>query len=118
MGWMCSVSLADPWPIFFKKHRGCFKLTNDFQWQDLANQIRFSKVYKQALIASGERPGRFLTPSAAEFMSGDMGVAGNPIICFSLIAIVACRIAHWLDIRCKRSCVQANGGCPMASGFA
>lgn len=37
---------------------------------DLANQIRFSKVYKQALIASGERPGRFLTPSVAEFISG------------------------------------------------
>ena len=40
-------------------------------------------------MATGERPGRFLTPPAAEFISGDMGVADNPVV-FSLHASKLC----------------------------
>ena len=38
--------------------------------EDLANQIRYSKEYKSAILAAGKSPGRFLAPAAAEYLSG------------------------------------------------
>lgn len=45
-------------------------LTSDAK--DLANQVRFSTEYKEAIRAIGEQPGRFLVPEAAEYLSGQV----------------------------------------------
>ena len=67
--------------------------------QDLANQVRFSVHYVEAMKTAKLRPGKYLSPEAAEYFSGVVHAA---IFCQNCCTHAAVRTPSQLDFTRSR----------------